>query len=118
MPNQKHQIILIFYHISAKATKVLCYQLDIWCCKMSLAFFFFLGISYGGLIKSTIVKVVEIMRQPFFLGNSLISNELNLSFVIESINEGQVFPKVGYIIIRHLFNNRVKSWLKELGAPK
>ncbi len=34
MPNQKCQIILIIYHISAKITKILCYQLDIWCCKM------------------------------------------------------------------------------------
>jgi hypothetical protein len=84
---------------------------------MSQAFFFFLGTSYGGLIKSTIVKVVEIMRQPLF-GNSLICNELNLSLIIESINEGKMFAKVGYIIIRHLFNNMVKSQLKELRALK
>jgi hypothetical protein len=81
------------------------------------SFFLFLGISYGHLIKSTIVKVIEIMRHPLF-GNSFICNELNLSLVIESINERQMFAKVGYTILRHLFNNRVKSRLKELGTPK
>jgi hypothetical protein len=117
MPNQKCQIILIIYHIIAKAAKILCYQLDTRCCKMSQVFFFFLGISYGSLIKSTIVKIVEIMRWPLF-GNSLVCNELNLSLIIESINERQVFAKVGYTIIRHLFNNRVKSQLKESRVPK
>jgi len=84
---------------------------------MSQALFFFLGISYEGLIKYTIVKVVEIMRQTFF-GNSFICDELNLSLVIESINEKQVFAKVGYTIIKHLFYNRVKSRLKEPMMPK
>lgn len=80
-------------------------------------FFFFLGISYGDFIKSTIVNVVEIMRQPIF-GNFLICNELNLSLIIEFVNGKQVFAKVGYTIIRHLFNNRVKSRLKEPRVPK
>ncbi len=84
---------------------------------MSQTFFFFLGISHGDFIKSTIVNVVEIMKQPIF-GNFLICNELNLSLIIESINGRQVFAKVGYTILRHLFNNRVKSQLKEPRAPK
>jgi hypothetical protein len=33
--------LLVIYHIIAKVAKILCYQLDIWCCKMSQAFSLF-----------------------------------------------------------------------------